>query len=81
MNYFKLLLIAALLPSLASAQSIFRPGYIVGLKGDTLKGFIDVREWVSTPTSIKFKLSKDAENQKFAANDITAFSVTNFENL
>ena len=79
MNYFKLLLLAVLLPSIASAQSIFRPGYVVNLKGDTLKGYIDVREWASTPTSIKFRTGPDAETKKFTINDITAFTITNYE--
>ncbi|MDB5026006.1 MAG: hypothetical protein JWP78_3761 [Mucilaginibacter sp.] len=44
---FKTLLTVVLLPALSYAQSNYKPGYVITLKGDTLPGFIDYREWNS----------------------------------
>lgn len=41
--------------SSAYSQSNFRKGYIVSLKGDTLKGYIDYRESARNPTRFRFK--------------------------
>src|SRR6185503_16599019 len=46
---------AMLLPFFSFAQSNFKPGYVVDLKGDTLKGNIDYREWEKNPRQISFK--------------------------
>src|ERR1700750_2801584 len=54
-NFYKVLLAVILLPSLSLAQSNYKPGYIVTLKGDTLRGFIDYREWDKNPDAISFK--------------------------
>ncbi|WP_047446057.1 hypothetical protein [Alistipes sp. ZOR0009] len=35
------------------------PGYILDVKGDTVKGYIDYRNWLCNPKEIKFKLSLD----------------------
>jgi len=41
----KLLLIFILLPFISTAQTNYKPGYVVTLTGDTLHGFIDYKEW------------------------------------
>ncbi len=36
-------------------QENYQPGYIVGLKGDTLHGFINYRNWERNPDKISFR--------------------------
>ncbi|WP_242919575.1 hypothetical protein [Pontibacter liquoris] len=49
-----------LLPLLAAAQSNFRPGLVVTTQGDTLRGYIDYREWRNSPETITFRTTPDA---------------------
>jgi len=81
MNFFyKVLLCVVLLPTLSYAQSNYKAGYVVDLKGDTLKGFIDYREWQSNPNSINFKTSiADAKPHQYTPADITFFSINKLE--
>jgi hypothetical protein len=73
-------LIIFLLPLFVNAQSNFKPGYVVGLKGDTLKGFIDYREWDKNPTDVRFKAATDnADAKKISPADVLAFGITGFE--
>lgn len=75
-NFYKALLCAVLLPALSYAQSNYKPGYVVNIKGDTLKGFIDFRDWDLSPTSIRFKTTAaDIAPQKFTNKEILAFGV------
>jgi len=75
-SLFKALFCAVLLPALSYAQSNYRSGYVVNLKGDTLKGFIDFRDWDLSPTSIKFKTTAaDNTPQKFTNKEIVSFNV------
>ncbi|HTD41168.1 MAG TPA: hypothetical protein VK671_11145, partial [Mucilaginibacter sp.] len=65
-----------LLSSLSYAQSNYKPGYVVDLKGDTLKGFIDYREWGSNPNAIDFKTTvTDKESKRFSPADINYFNI------
>jgi hypothetical protein len=82
MNYFfKLLLIAALItPLFTFAQSNYKPGFVVTTKGDTLQGFINIKEWNVNPKKINFKISPDKkESRELGTNDITFFKATNLE--
>lgn len=73
-------LLACLIPFIVSAQKNFQPGYVVTLKGDTVKGFIDYREWSFTPTSVLFKSSANNSDQKeYSLNDISFFQITGKE--
>jgi hypothetical protein len=75
-SFYKALLCVVLLPALSYAQSNYKPGYVVNLKGDTLKGFIDFRDWDLSPTSIKFKTTvADGSSQRFTNKEIVAFNV------
>jgi hypothetical protein len=77
-NFYKVLLTVFLLsPLISSAQSNYKPGYVVTLKGDTLRGFINYRNWDGNPTAIKFKVSPKSNIQKLSVHDINFFSVTN----
>ncbi|MBS1521024.1 MAG: hypothetical protein JST50_08515 [Bacteroidetes bacterium] len=76
-TFYKALLSAVLFPVLSFAQSNYKPGYIVNLKGDTLKGFIDYREWNLDPNAIDFKAAlTDKDSKKFTASDISYFAIS-----
>ncbi|HEY8999843.1 MAG TPA: hypothetical protein VIM89_00725 [Mucilaginibacter sp.] len=78
--FYKVLLSTVLLPILSYAQSNYKPGYVINLKGDTLKGFIDYREWGTNPDAISFKTTvSDRDPQKFTTADISTFSITGLE--
>jgi len=75
-----ILTIAILLaPVLASAQSNYKPGYVVNLKGDTLRGFIDYQAWDTNPDAINFKKTLTDRSSKYGADDIDYFSVDKLE--
>lgn len=62
------------------AQSNFKTGYVITSKGDTVKGFIDYREWASNPVSINFKTDlKDKKGRSFTTSDIRFFEISNME--
>ncbi|MBN1185567.1 MAG: hypothetical protein JXB49_24990 [Bacteroidales bacterium] len=45
------------------AQSNYREGCVVDNQGDTLKGYIDDREWVKNPEKIAFKPSLESKDE------------------
>lgn len=78
--FYKFLLPALLLPAFCLAQKNYKSGYVVTLQGDTLKGFIDYREWVNTPSEIKFKAdAATGQIQTFSVDNAAAFTVTGLE--
>jgi hypothetical protein len=78
-NYTKLLFFVLLAPLSVIAQSNYRPGYVVTLKGDTIKGFIDYREWNSNPGAIDFKTDLAGKDKKYTPQDLSFFSITGQE--
>ncbi|HVV56259.1 MAG TPA: hypothetical protein VHC47_13080 [Mucilaginibacter sp.] len=58
------------------AQSNFKPGYIVNLKGDTVHGFIDYREWDKNPRQISFKAAISSDAEQYTCKKMNAFAVT-----
>lgn len=69
-----------LLPFFSLAQSNFRPGYVITSKNDTVKGYIDYREWSFNPGDINFKLSPgDKQVRHLTTQDISYFEVTGLE--
>ncbi len=79
-NFYQALLVAILLPLFSSAQSNYKPGYVVTLKGDTLHGFIDYREWNSNPNSINFKtVIADNKVREFTPAEIGFFNINGLE--
>ncbi|WDF75379.1 hypothetical protein PQ469_15925 [Mucilaginibacter sp. KACC 22773] len=78
--YYKLLLPALILPLFSVAQSNYKPGYVVTLKGDTLRGFINIKEWAVNPRKVSFKTStNDTPPRDLGVSDITSFAATNSE--
>jgi len=76
----KFLFIVLLLPVFVFAQSNYKPGYVVNLKGDTLKGFINYKEWNQNPSAINFKTAvADKVSKKLTTDDIKFFNIDGFE--
>lgn len=73
--FYHLFSAAFLLPFLSLAQSNYKPGYVVNLKGDTLRGFIDYRGWDTNPDVIKFKQAQTGTVESLTVNEISFFSV------
>jgi|GEM_PF-316895 len=63
----------------ATAQRNFRPGYVVTLRGDTTKGFIDYKEWNQNPRDITFKTTEQAATQQYLPTQVTAFGLNGFD--
>lgn len=72
----KILFLAMLGPLAGFAQSHFLPGYVVTSSGDTVRGFIDFRDWGSNPDNVAFKKNlSDPEKTDYLLQNTTAFSV------
>ncbi len=76
---YKSFLIIFLLPLFSLAQSNYKPGIVVTLKGDTLHGFIDYKEWENNPESINFKPALSEAAQQYTPNEISYFQVGQLE--
>ncbi|MFC0513246.1 hypothetical protein ACFFGT_03505 [Mucilaginibacter angelicae] len=73
-----LFLLFVLFPFFLKAQSNFKPGYVITINGQTIKGFVNEKEWDTNPASINFKTSLNtAEIKNYTANDINYFEVSN----
>jgi len=76
----KALLAFLLMPLFSLAQSNYKPGYVVTLKGDTIHGLIDYRDWDSNPNSINFKTASASQTpQSFTPADIAYFNIENVD--
>ena len=69
-----------LLPVFVFAQSNYKPGYVIVNQGDTLRGYIDYKEWNSTPESINFKpKTNQGERQRLTVKNISAFCIDSLD--
>lgn len=69
------------IPSVIFAQSNFHEGYVLKNNGDTLKGYIDYREWSQSPRLIDFKQNKTDRNViRFSPQTVRKFQVAGHEN-
>jgi len=59
----------------AFSQENYLPGFIIRLKGDTVKGFIDYRNWETNPDKISFKETLSSDKAIYSPNDIKQFNV------
>ncbi len=57
------------------SQQNYLPGYVINTNGDTLKGFIDYRNWDRNPSEINFKSELENGNRAFTPLDIIEFGV------
>ncbi|MCC8424324.1 hypothetical protein [Mucilaginibacter sp. UR6-11] len=78
-NIYIMTLAAILCPVFLKAQSNFKPGYIVTLKGDTLQGAIDYREWSRTPKAINFRSTNLNHIALYTPANTLAFGIKGFE--
>src|SRR3569833_2747356 len=79
-SILRAILIALICPLTLFAQSNYKPGYVVNSHGDTIKGFINYREWSRSPAQISFKDNLSAaQGKNFNVKNATAFAVTGFE--
>lgn len=74
-HFYKSLLVLLLLPLFSLAQSNYKPGYIITLKGDTVRGFVNYREWNANPNSIEFKAANAVNGKKYLPAEIRFFSI------
>jgi hypothetical protein len=74
---FKIILFSVLLfPLASSAQGNFKEGYIINLKGDTIKGFVEQHAWDENPKTVTFKTDLEKpENSKLSIADIKQFGI------
>jgi hypothetical protein len=70
-------LMGCLIPIMTIAQANFLPGQIVNLKGDTLEGFIDYRNWEINPNKIYYKSNANENPALLGPLAIKAFKVEN----
>ncbi|HEX8460234.1 MAG TPA: hypothetical protein VF623_02345, partial [Segetibacter sp.] len=71
-----LCILAFLTPVFLFSQRNFQPGYVVTFSSDTVRGFIDYKEWNNTPTEIIFKPGKTDEGlMKFDLQNMRCFEV------
>jgi len=57
------------------AQEKFEPGYIINTQNDTIRGFVDYRNWSKNPEEIGFKTSFQGESKFYGLKDILGFYV------
>jgi hypothetical protein len=68
------------LPSVIFAQSNYHEGYVVKNNGDTLRGYINYREWGQNPVSIDFKKNKEEKQTlQFNPQTIKGFQIIGME--
>lgn len=79
MKLFLISIVAvAILPLFSFAQSNFKPGYVIDLKGDTIKGFIDYQEWEKNPRQVTFK-NTGGTTQRYTAQTSNGFAAAGLE--
>lgn len=79
-HFYTLLLLALLSPVIALSQSNYKAGYVVTLQGDTIKGYIDYREWSKNPSAVTFKKDiASKQNEQYTILNTSAFALYGFE--
>ncbi len=73
----KFVVLAALLffPICLEAQKNLQPGFVVLSAGDTLRGFIDHKEWHKNPSNISFRTAADGQEKIYSKKDIVYFGI------
>ena len=68
-------ILAISLFQISFSQTNFKPGYAISLKGDTIRGFIDYRNWERNPDKIIFKSNINDNQTQYSPVDIREFGV------
>jgi len=80
MKLLRVILIIAL-PSFALAQSNYRAAYAVKTNGDTLKGYINLKEGHGTPKAFDFKTKPEDKNSiLLTPNDVKSIQIKDIQN-
>ena len=67
-------------PVIVFAQTNYKPGYVVNLKGDTLRGFVNYQQWDNNPRSIAFKYKvNDQTPIQYSISNAKAFAINGVE--
>ena len=74
----KALYLIFFLPFVSLAQSNFKSGYVIGIKGDTLRGYINYKEWGRNPNDINFKTSVAEKARRYGLADINGFQIDGY---
>lgn len=59
----------------ASAQEGYLPGYLVTLQGDTMRGDLNYRNWLTNPKLISFRAQGESQAKGYTPTNIQAFRV------
>lgn len=59
----------------ARAQKNYVPAIVISQQNDSLRGFVDYRNWRISPEQISFKQDLSAREQQFKASDISGFLI------
>lgn len=75
-QFFRLFFISVFVTAFSSAfcQENFLPGYVIQ-NGDTVRGFVDYRNWRQNPDAISFKQDLNGSKRFFTPLEIDGFSV------
>lgn len=77
--FYRLAIAMIALPLLCSAQSNYKPGYIIDLKGDTTKGLVNYQEWSFNPVKFQFKTSTASEVKTITTAQVTHLGINGLE--
>jgi len=66
-------------PLFSSAQSNYKSGYLITLKGDTVNGFINYKDWDKNPKVIDFKSNLEDNKTEYSVRNIVAFTINGYE--
>ncbi|MBE9466519.1 hypothetical protein ACFP1I_23845 [Dyadobacter subterraneus] len=58
-----------------SAQKNYEPGFVIVNQKDTLRGFINYKNWSKNPETISFKTVLEADETTYGTADISGFQV------
>lgn len=73
------LCLSILFPVIAFSQSNYKSGHVVKVNGDTLKGFINYKEWQHSPKSIKFRSGTSGQSHELSPEEIKSFEINGLE--
>jgi hypothetical protein len=76
---FCLVFLLAQAPFFLHGQSNYKPGYVINTKNDTIKGFVDYREWIKNPKEFAFKQTLNAPAEKFSVANANGFAIAGTE--
>lgn len=76
---FSLMALSLFTGSFLHAQGNYKPGYIINTSNDTLKGFVDYREWSKNPAIIKFKSTVSAQPENYMVANANGFAIIDLE--